>query len=83
MTELESLLSEEQLAQIIGKPARTLRQWRYLGLGPRYLKIGATVRYRPSDVDAWLEGNIREPRHASQHGHDGTQQRRSQHEHRG
>jgi predicted DNA-binding transcriptional regulator AlpA len=61
MTELESLLSEDQLAEIIGKPARTLRQWRYTGVGPKYLKIGATVRYRPSDVEAWLDSRVQEP----------------------
>jgi predicted DNA-binding transcriptional regulator AlpA len=61
VTELESLLSEEQLAEIIGKPARTLRQWRYIGVGPKYLKLGATVRYRPSDVEAWLDSRVQEP----------------------
>jgi hypothetical protein len=41
---VEPLMSEAQVAEMFGKPPRTLRQWRYLGLGPRYLKVGATVR---------------------------------------
>jgi hypothetical protein len=38
-----------------------LRQWRYLGIGPKYLKVGATVRYRTRDVEAWLEAQEQEP----------------------
>ena len=58
---MERLLSTEEVAEILGRPARTLRQWRYLGGGPRYLKVGATVRYRTRDVEAWLEAQEQEP----------------------
>jgi hypothetical protein len=58
---VEPLMSEAQVAEILGKPPRTLRQWRYLGIGPKYLKVGATVRYRMRDVEAWLEAQEQEP----------------------
>jgi predicted DNA-binding transcriptional regulator AlpA len=58
---LQRLLSTGEVAEILGRPARTLRQWRYLGEGPRYLKVGATVRYRTRDVEAWLEAQEQEP----------------------
>jgi hypothetical protein len=58
---VERLLSEAQVAEILGKPPRTLRQWRYLGVGPKYLKVGATVRYRARDLEAWLEAQEQEP----------------------
>jgi hypothetical protein len=32
-----------------------------LGIGPKYLKVGATVRYRMRDVEAWLEAQEQEP----------------------
>jgi hypothetical protein len=54
-------MSEAQVAEVFGKPPRTLRQWRYLGIGPKYLKVGATVRYRARDVEAWLEAQEQEP----------------------
>jgi excisionase family DNA binding protein len=57
---LERLLSTEEVAEVLGRPPRTLRQWRYLGEGPKYLKVGATVRYRPRDVEAWLKAQERE-----------------------
>jgi excisionase family DNA binding protein len=57
---MERLLSTEEVAEVLGRPARTLRQWRYLGEGPRYLKVGATVRYRARDIEKWLEAQERE-----------------------
>lgn len=45
---------EQATAAYIGKPPRTLSQWRYLGKGPAYIKAGHAVRYRKADVDRWL-----------------------------
>ena len=30
---------------------RTLEQWRWLGKGPKFLKIGARVLYRDEDIE--------------------------------
>lgn len=49
-------------ARYLGLPPRTLEQWRYLGRGPAFVKLGDRhVRYRKSDVDAWLAANTRVP----------------------
>jgi hypothetical protein len=32
---------------------RTLEQWRWKGIGPRYLKIGGRVLYRLEDIEAY------------------------------
>jgi predicted site-specific integrase-resolvase len=32
---------------------RTLERWRWLGQGPRYIKIGGRVVYRLDDVEAY------------------------------
>lgn len=42
-------------AAYIGKAQITLAQWRMTGRGPRFMKIGGSVRYRKADVIAWLE----------------------------
>jgi hypothetical protein len=52
---VERLLTEQDVAEVLGKPPRTSRQWRYLGTGPRYIKVGLSVRYRPRDVERWIE----------------------------
>ncbi len=52
---LEELLTEHDVARITGLSVASCRRWRLLRLGPKYLKIGAAVRYRPEDIAAWLE----------------------------
>lgn len=32
---------------------RTLERWRWLGIGPRYIKIGGRVVYRLQDIEAY------------------------------
>ena len=51
----ERLLSPEDVADYLGLPVKTLYQWRYKGVGPPGLRIGRHVRYRPEDVEAWLD----------------------------
>ena len=57
---VEQLMSTEEVAKVLNRPPRTLRQWRYLGVGPKYLKVGAAVRYRSNDVENWLRAQERE-----------------------
>lgn len=52
---LEMLLNDREVARIIGVSVASIRRWRLLRQGPRYLKIGAAVRYKPEDLTAWLE----------------------------
>jgi excisionase family DNA binding protein len=50
-----TLLTPSELAAQLGVPVRTLGQWRYFGRGPAYVVCGRHIRYRPDDVDVWLE----------------------------
>jgi predicted DNA-binding transcriptional regulator AlpA len=45
----------EDVAEFLAIPPQTLYRWNYLGTGPRRIKVGRYVRYRPEDVEAWLE----------------------------
>ena len=38
---------------------RTLERWRWLGQGPRYLKIGGHVVYRLEDIEAYEAQQVR------------------------
>jgi hypothetical protein len=38
---------------------RTLERWRWLGEGPRYLKIGGRVLYRLADIEAFERAHVR------------------------
>jgi predicted DNA-binding transcriptional regulator AlpA len=53
------LVDEGRLATRLGVSRATLQSWRYSGRGPRYLKIGRLIRYRNTDVEAYLRGQTR------------------------
>ena len=46
-------------AELIGVTAETLRNWRYRGDGPVFLKVGRRVRYRLSDIADYLDSCVR------------------------
>ena len=37
----------------------TLRRWRWAGRGPRFAKIGAAVRYDPTELRDYIERSTR------------------------
>lgn len=49
------LLSIDDVADYLGVPKNTLYQWRTKGYGPTGRRVGKYVRYRPDDVDAWID----------------------------
>jgi predicted DNA-binding transcriptional regulator AlpA len=49
------LLSERDVAHITGLSLASVRRWRLVGQGPRYLKLGRAVRYQREDLAAWLK----------------------------
>ena len=51
---LETLLNEYDVARITGLSVASVRRWRLLRQGPKYLKLGSAVRYRSEDIFAWL-----------------------------
>lgn len=48
-----SSLTQKELAERWHLSPRTLEQWRWLGKGPKFLKIGARVLYREEDIAVW------------------------------
>lgn len=57
---LESALTEEQAARVIGVAVKTMRNWRVKGIGPPWVAVGPKlVRYRPQDLRAYQEANLR------------------------
>lgn len=52
---LETLLTEHDIARITGLSLASVRRWRLSGQGPRYLKLGRAVRYQRVDLAAWLQ----------------------------
>lgn len=60
MTGGRSLLKPSQVAEWLNVTPAVLANWRYLGTGPVFIKMGASVRYAEQDVEAWLTENTRQ-----------------------
>ncbi len=51
----EALHGEDHVATILGVRVKTLQAWRVRGAGPAFIRVGRLVRYRPSDLQRWIE----------------------------
>ena len=59
-SDLEPLLSIEELSEYLDVPIRTLYDWRLSGKGPCAVHVGRQLRYFVHDVQEWLREQ-REP----------------------
>ncbi|MEY8655214.1 helix-turn-helix transcriptional regulator [Brachybacterium paraconglomeratum] len=52
----ERLLTPPEAAELLGIAPQTLANWRSMGKGPRFVRVGSrSVRYRLSDLLAYVE----------------------------
>lgn len=58
----DALMDENELADYLGITANKLQRDRWAGTGLPYIKIGRCVRYRRSDVEAYLASHTVTPR---------------------
>src|SRR5574337_552012 len=49
----------EEVAEYLRVPVKSLYAWRYTRQGPPAARVGKYLRYRRTDVNAWLEERIR------------------------
>jgi hypothetical protein len=60
-------LHQVELARRWKLSPRTLERWRWLGQGPRHLKIGGRVVYRLDDIEAFEAASVRDSTSATAH----------------
>jgi predicted DNA-binding transcriptional regulator AlpA len=56
-TDPDALLTEVQAADFLCLSIRTLQAWRIKLAGPRFVRAGRAIRYRRSDLIAWIDAN--------------------------
>jgi excisionase family DNA binding protein len=56
---MRKLWGPKDVAEYLGVPVQTIYQWRTRGYGPPGIRIGKHVRFRPADVEAWVDTQIR------------------------
>lgn len=55
------LMRRKAAAARLGLRPQTLAAWASRGEGPPFVKVGRSVRYRKSDLDAWLASRTVRP----------------------
>ncbi|MDE2303543.1 MAG: helix-turn-helix domain-containing protein [Sphingomonadales bacterium] len=55
---IANLLDTKAAAARVGLSPVTMERFRLTGEGPRFAKLGKAVRYRPTDLDAWVAGRL-------------------------
>ncbi len=51
----DKLMTASEASDLLAMTKGALAQLRYLGTGPRFVKLGKrSVRYRPEDLEAWI-----------------------------
>jgi predicted DNA-binding transcriptional regulator AlpA len=58
-------LTEREVADRLGLSVATLRAWRFRGKGPRFLRLGRSVRYLPADIDDFVRASTVDTRRDS------------------
>lgn len=56
----EKLWTVQDVADFLGLHPKTVYRWAGSGEGPPGIRLGKYVRFKPADVEAWLEAHRQE-----------------------
>ncbi len=59
--DFERPLTEREVSELLGISTNTLKHWRWVGRGPRYVQLGRKIGYRPGDLRAWIDASVTDP----------------------
>lgn len=51
---MERLYTPAQVSETLGVSVKTLEKWRWERRNLPYVKLGTVVRYKESDLEAWI-----------------------------
>lgn len=51
---MQDLLTTREAAAVLRLAPKTLSNWRWLDVGPRWVRVGGRVRYSRHEVTRWL-----------------------------
>jgi len=58
---VDELMTEKEAAAYLGVSVSGMRKWRAHQCGPKYARFGKIIRYRQSDLDAFVQSRIVTP----------------------
>jgi excisionase family DNA binding protein len=53
-----AMLTQSECAELLRLSERTLERLRVSGLGPKFVRLGRSIRYRLCDVEAWIASRV-------------------------
>jgi hypothetical protein len=53
-----TLLTQREAAVVLRLSERTLERWRVQGIGPRFVRLNNSIRYRQQDLDAHIAARV-------------------------
>ena len=57
--DVRRLMTPKQLADVLDVEVNTLANWRVLGRGPAFIRMGTTIRYDERDVQLFINQSRR------------------------
>lgn len=54
MDGLKALIPDDAADPYIGAAKKTRANWRVLGVGPAFIRVGRKIFYHPDDINAWV-----------------------------
>jgi len=54
-----TLLTQREAASLLHLSERTLERFRVSGTGPKFLRLGRSIRYRLTDIEAFIASRVR------------------------
>lgn len=55
------MLNADEVAEILGTTTGRLANMRSAGIGPAWVKVGVSVRYRTEELEAWIAASTVRP----------------------
>jgi len=55
---MQTLLTQRDAATLLHLSERTLERLRVSGLGPKFARLGKSVRYRLADLETWIASQV-------------------------
>jgi predicted DNA-binding transcriptional regulator AlpA len=53
-----TLLTQREAASFLQLSERTLERFRVAGLGPKFVRVGRSIRYRLTDIETFIASRV-------------------------
>jgi len=55
---MQPLLTQAEASEVLRLGERTLERFRVSGIGPKFVRLGKSIRYRADDLEEWISSRV-------------------------